>query len=89
MNNEPPKTSPPAAAVSSRRHPDDNKYKRKDAQPGHRAAGKMVAAVEGGQPPAKFQKGERKWKPKITFEQMLNAPCTLHSGLKPATHTTR
>ena len=54
MNGEPVKASPPDVAGSSCRQPDDNKYKRKDAQPGHRAAGKIVVVVEGGRSSAKF-----------------------------------
>jgi hypothetical protein len=35
------------------------------------------------------QKQDRPWKPKYTFEQMLNSPCKYHSGKNPSNHTTR
>ena len=95
IEDQPAKRSPPGAgeAGSSRRSPRDRRGKRKDDQPDGRYGSKQVAVVDIEQPAAggsRRQKAdERPWRPKFTFEQMLDAPCKYHSGAKPATHTTR
>jgi hypothetical protein len=43
-------------------------------------------AAAGG---SRRQKQDRPWKPKFTFEQMLDSPCKYHSGKNPSNHTTR
>ena len=35
------------------------------------------------------QKMAGAWKPRQTYREMLDGPCSHHSGIKPATHTTR
>ena len=78
---------------SSRRRQNDQ-GKRKDEQPDSRYGSRQVAAVEEEQPAAsggsrRQRTGAKAWQPKLTFEQMLDAPCKHHSGAKPSTHTTR
>ncbi|KAE8809993.1 hypothetical protein D1007_13313 [Hordeum vulgare] len=53
---------------------------------------KQVTTIEEEQPAmqagAQRQRaGKNTWLPKLTFEKMLDAPCKMHTGAKPATHT--
>lgn len=78
---------------SSRRRQNNNS-KRKDEQPDSRYGSRQVTVVEEEQPAAsggsrRQRTGGKPWQPKLTFEQMLDAPCKHHSGAKPSTHTTR
>ncbi|KAK1606049.1 hypothetical protein QYE76_029722 [Lolium multiflorum] len=67
-------------------------------------ADKYALAEEAGKAPAdpapapskgtttsgsRRQKQDRRWKPKYTFEQMLDSPCKYHSGKNPSNHLTR
>ncbi|KAE8769342.1 hypothetical protein D1007_59081 [Hordeum vulgare] len=70
-----------------------NNYKRKADQ---MANNKLVANVEGetsasqAGPPRKCRnQGNPNWLPKQTLEQLLDAPCKIHSGVAPSTHTLR
>jgi hypothetical protein len=81
------------AVGGSRRDNRDNRSKRKDDQRDGRYGSRQVAAVEEGRPAAegsRRQKGtDRPWKARLTYEQMLDAPCSHHSGAKPSNHTNR
>jgi hypothetical protein len=84
----------PGAALAPADNPlHDNRGKKKDEQPDGRYGSRHVAAVEEAQSAAegsRCQKGnERPWKPKLTYEQMLDAPCSHHSGVKLVNHTNR
>ncbi|KAE8805507.1 hypothetical protein D1007_18432 [Hordeum vulgare] len=70
-----------------------NNYKRKADQ---MANNKLVANVEGeapasqASPPRKrCNQGNPNWLPKQTLEQLLDAPCKIHSGAAPSTHILR
>ncbi|KAE8768554.1 hypothetical protein D1007_59958 [Hordeum vulgare] len=70
-----------------------NNYKRKADQ---MANNKLVANVEGeasasqaGPPRKRRNQGNPNWLPKQTLEQLLDAPCKIHSGAVPSTHTLR
>ena len=80
----------PAEGASHGSRRDTYRGKRHSDQPDRRYGSAHVAAVAdnaaGG---SRRQKQDRQWKPKYTFEQMLDSPCKYHSGAKPATHTTR
>ncbi|KAK1685229.1 hypothetical protein QYE76_046077 [Lolium multiflorum] len=75
------------ASHGSRR---DNYRGKRHSQPDRRYGSAHVAAVAdnaaGG---SRRQKQDRQWKPKYTFEQMLDSPCKYHSGKNPSNHTTR
>ncbi|KAE8795168.1 hypothetical protein D1007_29899 [Hordeum vulgare] len=64
-----------------------NNYKRKADQMDPRSNSKLVASVEGetsapqAGPPRKHpNKSKTNWLPKQSFEQLLDAPCKIHSG---------
>ncbi|KAE8774797.1 hypothetical protein D1007_52757 [Hordeum vulgare] len=70
-----------------------NNYKRKADQMGNN---KLVANVEGeasaspaGPPRKRRNQGNPNWLPKQSLEQLLDAPCKIHSGATPSTHTLR
>jgi hypothetical protein len=70
---------------------DNYRGKRNSDQPDRRYGTAHLAAVSdhaaaGG---SHRQKQDRPWRPKFTFEQMLDSPCLYHSGAKPSNHTTR
>ncbi|KAE8812790.1 hypothetical protein D1007_10118 [Hordeum vulgare] len=61
--------------------------KRKADQLDSRSTSKQVANVEEDTPPtqggAQWQRtGKNTWLPKLTFEQMLDGPCKMHTGAK-------
>ncbi|KAE8774897.1 hypothetical protein D1007_52669 [Hordeum vulgare] len=73
-----------------------NNYKRKADQMDPRSNNKLVANVEGeasasqADPPRKrCNQGNPNWLPRQTLEQLLYAPCKIHSGVTPSTHTLR
>ncbi|KAE8770642.1 Endoglucanase 3 [Hordeum vulgare] len=68
--------------------------KRKANQLDSHSTSKHVASMEEDVPPT--QAGSQRqpisksnWQPKLTFEQMLDAPCKMHTRAKPTTHTLR
>ncbi|KAE8788249.1 hypothetical protein D1007_37737 [Hordeum vulgare] len=66
--------------------------KRKVDQLDSRSASKQVANMEEEAPAAqggsqRKRTGKNTWQPKLTFEQMLDAPCKMHIGAKPTTHS--
>jgi hypothetical protein len=72
----------------------NNNNKRKGEQPTPRYDNWQVAVVEEEQPAEQGSSrrprtGKVAWQPKLTFEQMVDAPCKHHSGVKPSTHTLR
>ncbi|KAE8805629.1 hypothetical protein D1007_18298 [Hordeum vulgare] len=73
-----------------------NNYKRKADQMDPRSNNKLVANVEGeasasqaGPPRKRRNQGNPNWLPKQSLEQLLDAPCKIHSGATPSTHTLR
>jgi hypothetical protein len=80
----------PADGASHGSRRDNYRGKRHSDQPDRRYGSAHVAAVAdnaaGG---SRRQKQDRQWKPKYTFEQMLDSPCKYHSGKNPSNHTTR
>ncbi|KAK1683460.1 hypothetical protein QYE76_044308 [Lolium multiflorum] len=89
-NNKPAEHKPAEGASHGSRR-DNYRGKRHSDQPDHRYGSAHVAAVSdhaaaGG---SRRQKQDRPWKPKYTFEQMLDSPCKYHSGKNPSNHTTR
>ncbi|KAE8817514.1 hypothetical protein D1007_04947 [Hordeum vulgare] len=73
-----------------------NNNKRKVDQMDSRSNSKLVASVEGetsapqAAPPQKHpNRNNTNWLPKQSFEQLLDAPCKIHSGAQPSTHTLR
>ncbi|KAE8767109.1 hypothetical protein D1007_61568 [Hordeum vulgare] len=73
-----------------------NNYKRKADQMDPRSNSKLVANVEGeasapqaGPPRKRPNRSNTNWLPKQSFEQLLDAPCKIHSGVHPSTHTLR
>ncbi|KAE8794406.1 hypothetical protein D1007_30850 [Hordeum vulgare] len=68
--------------------------KRKGDQLDSCSTSKQVASVEEDVPATQVgsqrqRTGKNNLQPKLTFEKMLDAPCKMHSGAKPATHTLR
>ncbi|KAE8809052.1 hypothetical protein D1007_14490 [Hordeum vulgare] len=68
-----------------------NNYKRKADQMGNN---KLVANVEGeasasqaGPPRKRRNQSNPNWQPKQSLEQLLDAPCKIHSGATPSAHT--
>ncbi|KAE8793702.1 Endoglucanase 3 [Hordeum vulgare] len=87
-----PTLTTPKPAGDNRGGQNDNK--RKADQLDSRSNNKLVANMEGDA--SATQAGsQRRWtgkndrQPKLTFEQMLDAPYKLHTGAKPATHILR
>ena len=81
----------PAEGASQGSRRDNYRGKRHSDQPDRRYGSAHVAAVAdhasaGG---SRRQKQDRPWRPKFTFEQMLDTPCKYHSGKNPSNHTTR
>ncbi|KAI5021870.1 hypothetical protein ZWY2020_058600 [Hordeum vulgare] len=71
-----------------------NNNKRKADQLDSRSSSKLVANMEGEAPATQAgsqqrRTGKTEWKQKLSFEQMLDVPCKMHSGAKPSTHTPR
>ncbi|KAE8800925.1 hypothetical protein D1007_23423 [Hordeum vulgare] len=73
-----------------------NNYKRKADQMDPRSNNKLVANVEGkasasqsGLPRKRRNQGNPNWLPKQSLEQLLDAPCKIHYGATPSTHTLR
>ncbi|KAE8805521.1 hypothetical protein D1007_18449 [Hordeum vulgare] len=69
-----------------------NNNKRKADQLDSCSNNKLVANMEGDAPATQAGSQWRRtdkddWQPKLSFEQMLDAPCKMHTGAKPATHT--
>ncbi|KAE8772601.1 Endoglucanase 3 [Hordeum vulgare] len=55
---------------------------------------KQVATMKEEKPAAEATSQRQRddkgaWQPKLTFEEMLDAPCKMHTGAKPATHMLR
>ncbi|KAE8802514.1 hypothetical protein D1007_21698 [Hordeum vulgare] len=73
-----------------------NNYKCKADQVDPRSNNKLVANVEGeasasqaGPPRKLHNRGNLNWLPRRSLEQLLDAPCKIHSGATPSTHTIR
>ncbi|KAE8783474.1 hypothetical protein D1007_43070 [Hordeum vulgare] len=73
-----------------------NNYKRKADQMDPRSNSKLVASMEGetlapqaGPPRKRPNRSNTNWLPKQSFKQLLDAPCKIHSGAPPSTHTLR
>ncbi|KAE8781114.1 hypothetical protein D1007_45698 [Hordeum vulgare] len=73
-----------------------NNNKRKADQMDSRSNRKLVASVEGetsapqaGPPRKRSNRNNANWLPKQSFEQLLDAPCKIHSGAQPSNHTLR
>ncbi|KAE8806623.1 hypothetical protein D1007_17146 [Hordeum vulgare] len=73
-----------------------NNYKRKADRTDSRSNIKLVASVEGetsapqaGPPRKRLNRSNTNWLPKQSFEQLLDAPCKIHSGAQPSSHTLR
>ncbi|KAE8806137.1 Endoglucanase 3 [Hordeum vulgare] len=82
-------TPKPAADV---RGQENNKRKADHTNP--RYGSKKVATMEEEQPATQAtsqrqRDGKAAWQPKLTFDQMLDAPYKMHIGAKPVTHTLR
>ncbi|KAK1692123.1 hypothetical protein QYE76_008820 [Lolium multiflorum] len=85
-----PAESKPAEGASHGSRRDNYRGKRHSDQPDRRYGSAQVAAVDHAAAGAsRRQKQDRPWKPKFTFEQMLDVPCKYHSGKNPSNHTTR
>ena len=61
-----------------------------------RSNSKLVASVEGeasapqaGPPRKRPNRGNPNWLPRQSLEQLLDAPCKIHSGVQPSSHTLR
>ncbi|KAE8795574.1 hypothetical protein D1007_29462 [Hordeum vulgare] len=73
-----------------------NNNKRKADQMDSRSNSKLVASVEAetsapqaGLPRKRPNRNNTNWLPKQSFEQLLDAPCKIHSRAQPSTHTLR
>ncbi|KAE8788444.1 hypothetical protein D1007_37471 [Hordeum vulgare] len=73
-----------------------NNYKRKADQMDPRSNSLLVANVEGeasapqAGPPRKHpNRSNPNWLPRQSFEHLLDAPCKIHSGAQPSSHTLR
>ncbi|KAK1666546.1 hypothetical protein QYE76_054705 [Lolium multiflorum] len=89
-NNKPAEHKPAEGGHHGSRR-DNYRGKRHSDQPDRRYGSAHVAAVSdhaaaGGR---RQKQTDRPWKPKYTFEQMLDSPCKYHSGKNPSNHTTR
>ncbi|KAK1609497.1 hypothetical protein QYE76_033170 [Lolium multiflorum] len=90
-NNKPAEHKPAEGGHHGSRR-DNYRGKRHSDQPDRRYGSAHVAAVSdhaaaGGS--RRQKQTDRPWKPKYTFEQMLDSPCKYHSGKNPSNHTTR
>ncbi|KAI5015220.1 hypothetical protein ZWY2020_056610 [Hordeum vulgare] len=84
----------PATPKPARDNQGGQNNKRKADQLDSRSESKHVANMEEEAPAtqagSQWQRtGKNNWQPKLTFEQMLDAPCKMHTGAKPTTHTLR
>ncbi|KAE8780888.1 hypothetical protein D1007_45877 [Hordeum vulgare] len=73
-----------------------NNNKRKADQMDSRSNSKLVASMEGetsapqaGPPRKRSNRNNANWLPKQSFEQLVNAPCKIHSRAQPSNHTLR
>ncbi|KAE8775302.1 hypothetical protein D1007_52244 [Hordeum vulgare] len=73
-----------------------NNYKRKAQQMDSRSNSKFVASMEGetsapqaGPLQKRSNRKNANWLPKQYFEELLDAPCKIHSGARPSKHTLR
>ncbi|KAE8774413.1 hypothetical protein D1007_53247 [Hordeum vulgare] len=73
-----------------------NNYKRKADQMDPHSNRKLVANVEGeasapqaGPPRNRPNRSNPNWLPKQSFEHLLDAPCKIHFGVQPSSHTLR
>ncbi|KAE8773477.1 hypothetical protein D1007_54262 [Hordeum vulgare] len=73
-----------------------NNNKRKADQMESRPNNKLVASVEGetsapqaGPPRKRSNRNNANWLPEQSFEQLLHAPCKIHSGAQLSNHTLR
>ncbi|KAE8805045.1 hypothetical protein D1007_18889 [Hordeum vulgare] len=73
-----------------------NNNKRKVDQMDSWSNSKFVASVEGetsapqaGPPRKCSNRNNANWLPKQSFEQLVDAPCKIHSGAQPSNHTLR
>ncbi|KAE8774060.1 hypothetical protein D1007_53628 [Hordeum vulgare] len=89
-----PKPTTPKPAGDNRGG--QNNYMRKADQMDPRSNSKLVASVEGeasapqaGPPRKRPNRSNVNLVPKQSFEQLLDAPCKIHSGAQPSTHTLR
>ncbi|KAE8787912.1 hypothetical protein D1007_38130 [Hordeum vulgare] len=46
-----------------------------------------ASASQAGPPRKRRNQGNANWLPKQSLEQLLDAPCKIHSGAAPSTHT--
>ncbi|KAE8807981.1 hypothetical protein D1007_15663 [Hordeum vulgare] len=82
-----PATSKPAG---DNRGGQNNKRKADhlDSRPRRKQVANMKEEPPVAQAGAQRQRAcKNAWQPKLTIEQMLDAPCKMHSEAKPATHT--
>ncbi|KAK1677037.1 hypothetical protein QYE76_037885 [Lolium multiflorum] len=83
----------PAEGATQGSRRDNYRGKRHSDQPDRRYGSAHVAAVadnaSAGGSRRQRQDRDRPWRPKFTFEQMLDTPCKYHSGKNPSNHTTR
>ncbi|KAE8783253.1 hypothetical protein D1007_43292 [Hordeum vulgare] len=89
-----PTPATPKPAGDNRRGQNNNK--RKADQMDSRSNNKLVASVEGkmsapqaGPLRKHSNRNNTNWLPRQSFEQLLDAPCKIHSGAQPSTHTLR
>ncbi|KAE8807882.1 hypothetical protein D1007_15701 [Hordeum vulgare] len=73
-----------------------NNYKHKADQMDPRSNSKLVANMEGeasasqaGPPRKRPNRSNPNWLPRQSLEQLLDAPCKIHSGAMSSTHTIR
>ncbi|KAK1556165.1 hypothetical protein QYE76_016724 [Lolium multiflorum] len=89
-NNKPAEHKPAEGGHHGSRR-DNYRGKRHSDQPDRRYGSAHVAAVSDHAAGAsrRQKQTDRPWKPKYTFEQMLDSPCKYHSGKNPSNHSTR
>ncbi|KAK1677429.1 hypothetical protein QYE76_038277 [Lolium multiflorum] len=78
----------PAEGTSHGSRRDNYRGKRHSDQPDRRYGSAHVAAVSDHAAAGGSRRQKQDWKPKFTFEQMLDVPCKYHSGKNPSNHTT-
>ncbi|KAE8775306.1 hypothetical protein D1007_52176 [Hordeum vulgare] len=73
-----------------------NNNKRQADQMDSCSNNKLVASMEGetsapqaGPPRKRSNRNNTNWLPRQSFEELLDAPCKIHSGAQPSTHTLR
>ncbi|KAE8803736.1 hypothetical protein D1007_20427 [Hordeum vulgare] len=89
-----PMPSTPKPAGDNRGGQKNNK--RKADQMDSRSNSKLVPSMEGetsaphvGPPRKHSNRNNANWLPRQSFEQLLDAPCKIHSGAQPSNHTLR